>query len=261
MENGPLVFWSNLFKESQHRQKNPCSQSSRRVQKSPQDSCSSFKSQPKTRVNNNRNALPAWKRKAKRTKRGARDKAKQSKLADTIHTGAPADVGGHQSSEMSSNLDQEEVLRESLSFNLAEPSNTSSTQPNEQLIAPPSASISGSVSSTSRPVQVQQCQNNEPPHTSTSALFTIEIEKNQKERDMFTKSHQDKKSMLLSVCEEEISKVRERYDTLIHESEMCFTEQMQILEEHHKLVNAHKLLAEFMAQHSQHTNYSINNIL
>ncbi|PWA55366.1 protein CHROMATIN REMODELING 4 [Artemisia annua] len=192
MGNGPLVFWSNLFKESQHRQKNSCSQSSRRVQKSPKDLCSSFKSQPNTRVNNNRNALPAWKRKAKRTKREVGDKAKQSKLADIIHTGAPADVGGHQSSEMSSNLDQEEVPRESLSFNLAEPSNTSPTQHNEQPIAQPSASISGSVSSTSRPVQVQQCQNNDPPHTSTSALFTIEIEKNQKELDKFRKSHQDK---------------------------------------------------------------------
>nr|GEX12399.1 chromodomain-helicase-DNA-binding protein 3-like isoform X4 [Tanacetum cinerariifolium] len=186
--NGPLVFWSNLFKESQHRKKNSCSQSSRRVQKSTQDSCSPFKSQPKTRVNNNENGLPAWKTKAKRTKREKRDKAVQSKLPEEIvHTEAPAHVSGHRSPEMSSNLDQE--------------------------------------------------------------------------RDKFTKSHQDKKSMLLSVCEEDISKVREKYVSLIHESEMCFTKQMQILEEHHKLVNAHKLLAEFMAQHCRHTNYAINNIL
>ncbi|GKB50630.1 chromodomain-helicase-DNA-binding protein 3 isoform X2, partial [Tanacetum coccineum] len=233
MGNGLLVFWSNLFKESQHRQKNSCSQSSRRVQKSTQGSCSPFKSQPKTRVNNNENGLPAWKRKAKRTKREKRDKAVQSKLPEEIvHAEAPAHVSGHQSLEMSSNLDQEKVPRESLSSNLAEPSNTSSMQHNEQPIAPPSASIAGSVSSTSRPIQVQQCQNNQSLHTATSTLFTTEIEKNQKERDKFTKSHQDKKSMLLSVCEEEISNVREKYDSLIYESEMCFTRQMQILEEH-----------------------------
>nr|GFC29189.1 protein chromatin remodeling 4 [Tanacetum cinerariifolium] len=80
---------------------------------------------------------------------------------------------------------------------------------NEQPIAPPSASIAGSVSSTSTPIQVQQCQNNQSLHTSTSTLFTTEIEKNLQERDKFTKLHQDKKSMLLSVCEEDISKVRE----------------------------------------------------
>ncbi|GJU76844.1 chromodomain-helicase-DNA-binding protein 3 isoform X2 [Tanacetum coccineum] len=246
MGNGPLVFWSNLFKESQHRQKNSCSQSSRRVQKSTQGSCSPFKSQPKTRVNNNENGLPAWKRKAKRTKREKRDKAVQSKLPEEIvHAEAPAHVSGHQSLEMSSNLDQEKVPRESLSSNLAEPSNTSSMQHNEQPIAPPSASIAGSVSSTSRPIQVQQCQNNQSLHTATSTLFTTEIEKNQKERDKFTKSHQDKKSMLLSVCEEEISNVREKYDSLIYESEMCFTRQMQILEEHRNFGKEYVMLGAF----------------
>ncbi|GKD33814.1 hypothetical protein Tco_1249323 [Tanacetum coccineum] len=61
------------------------------------------------------------------------------------------------------------------------------------------------VSSTSRPIQVQQCQNNQPMRHNEQPIEPPSVEKNQ-ERDKFTKSHQDKKSMLLYVSEEEISK-------------------------------------------------------
>ena len=59
--------------------------------------------------------------------------------------------------------------------------------------------------------------------------------------------------MLLSECEKVISEVRKKYDTLVHESDMCLTKQIKILEEYHAFANANKLLAEMLAQKSQDT--------
>ncbi|GJT01497.1 hypothetical protein Tco_0822666 [Tanacetum coccineum] len=101
---------------------------------------------------------------------------------------------------------QQVLLVQFLRLQVQQCQNNQPMRHNEQPIEPLSASNDGSVPSTTRPIPVQQCQNNRSPHTSTSTLFITEIEKNQEERDKFTKLHQDKKSMLLSVSEEEISK-------------------------------------------------------
>ncbi|GJT94868.1 chromodomain-helicase-DNA-binding protein 3 isoform X2 [Tanacetum coccineum] len=127
-------------------------------------------------------------------------------------------------------------------------SNHAATQPAE-----PSICISDSVASSSRTNDVQKCPNNQPPPTSSKKPLETEIDKIQKEREQITKLHEQKKSMLLSECEKLISEVRMKYDALVHESSMCFTKQIKILEENLKFVDANKLLAEMLEQNSRDT--------
>nr|GEX15990.1 chromodomain-helicase-DNA-binding protein 3-like isoform X4 [Tanacetum cinerariifolium] len=127
-------------------------------------------------------------------------------------------------------------------------SNHAATQPAE-----PSICISDSVASSLRTSDVQKCPNNQPPPTSSKKPLETEIDKIQKEREQITKLHEQKKSMLLSECEKIISEVRMKYDALVHESSMCFTKQIKILEENLKFVDANKLLAEMLEQNTRDT--------
>lgn len=59
--------------------------------------------------------------------------------------------------------------------------------------------------------------------------------------------------MLITECEKEIMEIRKKYDAIIRESEMSLTDQLKIFEDYHQLVNANKLLAEFIIHHCDDT--------
>ncbi|KAM0070177.1 putative DNA helicase [Helianthus debilis subsp. tardiflorus] len=91
-------------------------------------------------------------------------------------------------------------------------------------------------------------QQSQTDQTSSSTPLEAEIERILKEREQITKTHQEKKSMLLAEREKEISEVHKKYDALIRDSDMSLTKEIKNLDDYHKLVNAHKLLAEILAQ-------------
>ncbi|KAJ0860377.1 hypothetical protein HanRHA438_Chr13g0622991 [Helianthus annuus] len=68
------------------------------------------------------------------------------------------------------------------------------------------------------------------------------------ELEQITKSHQEKKSMLLSECEKEMLEVQKKYDALIQDSETSLTKKVKTLEEYRNLVNVNKLLSEMFTQ-------------
>ncbi|MFS7908736.1 hypothetical protein Hanom_Chr01g00086611 [Helianthus anomalus] len=106
--------------------------------------------------------------------------------------------------------------------------------------------------SSSRTNGGQQSQTEQPPRdTSASTPLETEIERIQKEREKITKSHQEEKSMLLSELEKVISEAQKKYDALVHDSETKLADELKILEDYEKLVNANKLLAEILAQNWQ----------
>ncbi|GKB31092.1 protein chromatin remodeling 4 [Tanacetum coccineum] len=213
VENGPSDFWSNLLKDSENRQKNPCYRISRRVQKSPQNTCY---------------LIEGYKPKSKKKDMGAtislcvRKKARSKRKRRVL-------IRGYQSPEMSNTLHQGDIQRDALSFNI------SPTQPAPQI----------PIASGSRTNEAEQCQSNEP--------LDIELERIQKEREQVTRLHKEKKLMLITECEKEIAEIRKKYDAIISESEMSLTDQLKIFEDYHELVNANKLLAEFIIHHCDDT--------
>ncbi|KAJ0477811.1 putative DNA helicase chromatin remodeling SNF2 family [Helianthus annuus] len=96
-------------------------------------------------------------------------------------------------------------------------------------------------------------QQSQTDQTSSSTPLEAEIERILKEREQITKTHQEKKSMLLAEREKEISEVHKKYDALIRDSDMSLTKEIKNLDDYHKLVNAHKLLAEILAQKFEDT--------
>ncbi|KAF5775449.1 putative DNA helicase [Helianthus annuus] len=87
-----------------------------------------------------------------------------------------------------------------------------------------------------------------PPHTPTSKPLETEVERIEMELEQITKSHQEKKSMLLSECEKEMLEVQKKYDALIQDSETSLTKKVKMLEEYRNLVNVNKLLSEMFTQ-------------
>nr|GEW22437.1 chromodomain-helicase-DNA-binding protein 3-like isoform X4 [Tanacetum cinerariifolium] len=213
IENGPSDFWSNLLKDSENRQKNPCYRISRRVQKSPQNPCYLIEGyKPKSKKKDIGETISPSVRKKARSKRKRR-----------VH------IRGYQSPEMSNTLHQGGIQRDALSFNI------SPIQPAPQI----------PIASGSRTNEAEQCQSNEP--------LDIELERIQKEREQVTRLHKEKKLMLITECEKEIVEIRKKYDAIISESEMSLTDQLKIFEDYHELVNANKLLAEFIIHHCDDT--------
>ncbi|KAI7755205.1 hypothetical protein M8C21_010670, partial [Ambrosia artemisiifolia] len=116
----------------------------------------------------------------------------------------------------------------------------------------PSTSISDSVALNQRTSEGQQSQTDQPPpHTPISTPLETEVERIQKELEQITKSHQEKKAMLLSECEKEMLEVQKKYDALIHDSETSTKKEIKILEDYQKLVNVNKLLASIFTQNWQ----------
>ncbi|KAL4560520.1 hypothetical protein LXL04_032672 [Taraxacum kok-saghyz] len=87
--------------------------------------------------------------------------------------------------------------------------------------------------------------------TSKTTLLGRELENIKKEQEKVTKLYQEKKSMLLSECEKEILEIRNKYDALIDDSELCLTNNMKVLEGYYDLVFANKLLAETLNEAHQ----------
>ncbi|MFS7927957.1 hypothetical protein Hanom_Chr04g00315241 [Helianthus anomalus] len=96
-------------------------------------------------------------------------------------------------------------------------------------------------------------QQSQTDQTSSSTPLEAEIERILKEREQITKTHQEMKSLLLAEREKEIAEVHKKYDALIRDSDMSLTKEIKNLDDYHKLVNAHKLLAEILAQKLEDT--------
>ncbi|KAL8204911.1 hypothetical protein R6Q57_010534 [Mikania cordata] len=221
--NTPSVFWSNLVKQSQHRPENSSSALTRRVRKLPRVLFEDGYLNDAT--------TSSFVRVKPRSKRKVNEKAKR-KQAGTSKL---------------NNVTEECTQKDSLPLNLTD----------AQLPLLPSTSISESTPLNTRTNGGQQSQNDQPQHTSSSTPLETEIERIQNEREQIIKSHQEKKSMLLSECEKEISEVKKKYDMLIHDSETSLTKEKKILEDYQKLVDSNKLLAEILAQ-NWHENLNLN---
>ncbi|KAI3738310.1 hypothetical protein L2E82_28336 [Cichorium intybus] len=204
-ENEPNVFWSNLFKESQHinPQGKSSSRFSRRVKKSfrhPWYWFGDFETESESDIENieKKTIKSHFVKKKLRSKRKSRGVSKRAGKLPTVTSTCISDP----------------IPSISSTNNVAQCTNNQ----------PPLPPVSDK-SSITTPLET-------------------ELENIKKEREEVTKLHQEKKSKLVSDCEKEMLEIRKKYDALIDESEMCLTKKMKVLEDYYDLVYANKVLAE-----------------